>query len=270
MKSQIYRISRLAIAVAVAVLSQGCRAAHTEKATVDQESLVDELMYVIVPTEMESHIVKYPGYVLSFNSEYHQPNWVAWELTRDEAKATDISRRGSVFQTDMDVKGCANTYDYRNSGYTRGHMCPAGDMRWDQDAMNSCFMLTNITPQAEELNNGAWKNLEEKCRYWAQRDSAIVIICGPILTDSLTATIGDSQIPVPERFFKVVLAPYSKPMRAIGFIMDNGYVEGGLQQSAVSVRLIEEITGLDFFAPLPDDLENSIETECNFPRWSAR
>jgi endonuclease G len=134
--------------------------------------------------------------------------------------------------------------------------------------MQACFYLTNMSPQAAALNSGAWKKLEDKCRDWAVRDSAIIIVCGPVLTDRITKTIGDTKVSVPTRYFKVILAPYANPPRAIGFIMNNGKVEGGMQQAAVSVDEVERITGFDFFSELPDDIENEVEAQCNFTLWS--
>ncbi|MDE5786515.1 MAG: hypothetical protein K2H98_08300, partial [Duncaniella sp.] len=57
--------------------------------------------------------------------------------------------------------------------------------------------------------------------------------------------------------------------RGIGFIMPNGKVPGGMQQAAVSIDEIERITGYDFFAALPDDIENKIESQCDFHYWST-
>lgn len=147
-------------------------------------------------------------------------------------------------------------------------MAPAGDMKWSDEAMRQTFFLTNICPQMKSLNTGAWKRLEEKCRQWAKADSAILIVCGPVLTDTLKEYIGDSRVAVPERFFKVVLAPYANPVRGIGFIMDNGRVEGGMQSAAVSIDEVERVTGHDFFACLPDEIETKVEAECDFPFWS--
>ena len=147
-------------------------------------------------------------------------------------------------------------------------MAPAGDMKWSDEAMRHTFYLTNICPQMKSLNTGAWKRLEEKCRQWAKADSAILIVCGPVLTDSIREYIGDSRVAVPERFFKVVLSPYTNPVRGIGFIMENGRVEGGMQRAAVSIDEVERVTGHDFFAWLPDDIEKKAEAECDFPYWS--
>jgi len=212
-------------------------------------------------------LVSYTGMSMSFNPEMHQPNWVSWELTRDEARGEEP--RAKSFARDYNVDGCADPADYRNSGFDRGHMAPAADMKWSQQAMKESFYMTNICPQAKALNTGAWKKLEEKCRQWAERDSAIVIVCGPVLTDPVSQYIGENKVAVPQRFFKVILAPYANPPRGIGFIMPNSRVEGGMQRAAVSIDEVERVTGHDFFSELPDSIETQVESECRFNYWST-
>lgn len=211
-------------------------------------------------------IVPYANFTVNFNSRLHIPNWVAWELTRDETQGSEGRSR---FQTDTNVAGCPSTHDYTGSGYDRGHMAPAADMKWSAEAMRQCFYMTNISPQSHLLNGGTWKKLEEKCRLWAQADSAVLIVCGPVLNPEPDEFIGDSQVAVPKGFFKVILSPFVNPPRAIGFLMANGKVKGGLQAAAVSVDSVESVTGLDFFSALPDSLEAAIESECRFHYWST-
>lgn len=258
----------LAAAILIAICSAWWHSCHATASSISADTPTDQLMKVKMPPSTCEHIIQYPGFKVSFNTNHHQPNYSAWELTAAHLDG-DIKRL-SKFESDPDVPGCATTQDYRNSGYDRGHMAPAGDMKWSQEAMHSCFFLTNICPQAHSLNAKAWKNLEEKCRQWARRDSTLIIICGPILTDRLTKTIGKTQITVPDRYFKVILAPYADPPRAIGFIMPNGHVPGGIQQAAVSVDQVEATTGMDFFSSLPDDIEEAIEAQCNFPLWERK
>ena len=259
------------IAVGVWITSRASEAQSTPNET-EQVSNRDnnDLLSVTAPKGLKSVNLEYPGFTIEYNPKYKQPNWVAWELTREKANADKYSRNDADFFPDPNVPDGPTLADYKGSGYDRGHMCPAGDMKWSLDGMRSCFYLTNMSPQSHELNNGSWKSLEEKCREWANRDSSIIIVCGPVLSDKMTNSIGDNKIPVPERYFKVVLAPYANPIRAIGFIMPNGKVKGGMQAVAVSVDEVESITGFDFFSSLPDDIENKIEAECNFPRWSQR
>jgi endonuclease G len=234
---------------------------------VEQHQQID-LFKVVTSKDLPQEMLTYKGMKISYNPQLHIPNYVVWELTRDEVHGT-VSRKGKKFQADPNVKGCPDTYDYSNSGYDRGHMAPAGDMKWDETAMIESHYMTNICPQANDLNAGSWKSLEEKCRVWAEVDSAIIIICGPVLTDQITDYIGKStKVAVPKRFFKVILSPYANPPRAIGFIMPNSHVDGGMQRAAVSVDEVERVTGYDFFPELPDDIENQAESQCKFNYWS--
>lgn len=50
----------------------------------------------------------------------------------------------------------ATNEDYRKSGWSRGHMAPAGNNKHDQTAMDETFYLTNILPQDIENNSGFW------------------------------------------------------------------------------------------------------------------
>lgn len=263
---------QLYIAVILLVLAIGIglvRAAHSHNKDVGQ-AIADttDLTTVIIPDETPSIIIDYEGFTVNFNPSAHMPNYVAWDLTPQETQGKE--KRASQFYTDNNVLGCATPEDYRNSGFDRGHIAPAGDMKYSSKAMQDCFYLTNICPQSPALNQNAWRVLEENCRKWATIDSTLIIIAGPVLTDRLTRKIGKSGIPVPQRFFKVILAPHATPPRAIGFIMPNTYVQGGMATTATSVDNVEAITGYDFFSQLPDSIENIIEANYNLHQWTNR
>ena len=212
-----------------------------------QEGEYGNLMAVVTNPSVPSQFKSYTGMDLSFNSRCHIPNWVSWELTADETTG-DVDRTNK-FYNDPEIEGCPDSWDYSYSGYDRGHMAPAGDMKWDSKAMEETFFLSNICPQVKSLNTGSWKNLEEKCRLWAQIDRRIYIVCGPVIDDKPLELIGESKVWVPKRFFKVIIAPYSTPARGIGFIMPNGKVVGGMQACAVTI--------------------DEVESQCNFHQWST-
>lgn len=222
---------------------------------------------VIIPDSTPNKILQYEGFTVGFNPEMHQPNYVVWTLDPDETDGNN-SRAGVQFLPDDNVEGCATLDDYRYSGFDRGHMAPAADMKWSEKAMADCHLLTNMCPQDKSLNAGAWATVEKNSRKWALKHGPLVIVCGPVLSDRLTRSIGQSPVPVPERFFKVILAPEANPPMGIGFIMPNSYVEGGAQSAAVSIDEIEEITGFDFFSELPDDVEAQVESQNKFRLWN--
>lgn len=213
----------------------------------------------------QEQIIHHTGYIVSYNKDLKLPNWVSYELTREETKGKE--KRSNRFITDPLVKGLiATNADYARSGYDKGHMAPAADMKWSPQAMEASFYFSNICPQHPQLNRRGWKKLEEKIRDWAIADSAIIIICGPIITKQ-PKTIGKNKVAVPQQFFKVVLSPFAKPMRAIGFLFNNRQAVEPLSTYAVTIDSIERLTNMDFFAPLPDEIENKIEAEANYFQW---
>ena len=117
----------------------------------------------ITQKECTEQIISHLGFTVSYNQDWLIPNWVAYELTNTEVNGT-YPRRGS-FCPDPKVKGrTAVTYDYTNSGYDRGHMAPAADLKWSEQSMLESFYLSNICPQNRNLNSGIWLGLEEAVR----------------------------------------------------------------------------------------------------------
>lgn len=221
-----------------------------------------------IPTSLiprQEQIIRHSGYTVSYNKDLRIPNWVSYELTRRET--TGKEKRNDRFIADPLVKGVSATNeDYSRSGYDKGHMAPAADMKWSNTAMKESFYFSNICPQHPQLNRRGWKKLEEKIRDWAAADSAIIVICGPVIRKQ-AKTIGKNKVVVPQQFFKVVLSPFVKPMQAIGFLFNNEQCVDPLSTYTVTIDSIERLTNMDFFAPLPDEIENKIEAKSNYYEW---
>lgn len=206
------------------------------------------------------------AYMLSYNPATRLPVWVAWHLTADHTDGA-YKRDGLKFAEDEDVpEPRATNMDYVNSGYDRGHICPSGDNRWSREAQVQSFLYTNCCPQLHNLNTGDWRELEEKCRVWAQRYGDIYIVSGPLLLNKKHKTIGKNKIVVPEAFFKVVLCMRGKP-KAIGFIYRNEPANKKMTSYVNTVDDVERVTGLDFFPALPDDLERKVEATADLGDW---
>ncbi len=205
-------------------------------------------------------------YTVSYNAETMQPNWVAWRLTKAHTYGNS-PRPQNAFREDEEVpQPRATLADYRSRKCRRGHMCPAGDNKWDSEAMYETFLLTNICPQNYDMNDGVWNDIEMTCRKWARKYGEVFIVCGPLFTKSTHETIGPHHIPVPEAFFKVVLAMGETP-KAIGFLCRNAAITGTENQYVQSVDEVERITGMDFFPALNDDIEEKIESRARWKDW---
>lgn len=198
------------------------------------------------------------GFAISYNNFYKVPNWVAWELTRKET--TGSEERKNKFLPDPDLpEPRVEHSDYTHSGYDRGHMAPAADMKWSEKAMQESFYMSNICPQNQGLNRDNWGDLENKCRIWAKKYRSVYIVCGPIYDSSNPKRIGQHKVAVPDRFFKVVLIYNLKNPVTMGFLFENKARHHKLEKYMVSVDSIETITGLDFFSQLPDNIEKQVE-----------
>lgn len=267
-------IAGVAVSVMIAcIVYFGCKIADAQHAKTDKPAepavpaiTLEGLDNVVVPESIPSRVKRYEGFTVNFNPERHTPNSVAWILRHDETEGA--SSRSNSFWTDKDVEGCADTRDYSRSGYDRGHMCPAGEQKWSDEAMHNSFVMTNMCPQKHELNSGAWKTLEEKERIWAGRDSILVIAAGPIYSSARPKTIGRIKVAVPDAFFKVILAPFASPARAIGFVYPNMKCPGNMENYSTTVDEVEKITGIDFFSSLPDDVEKEVESRASFKEWN--
>ena len=216
--------------------------------------------------DRSEQILRRTGYITSYNSETRNPNWVAWHLTKNHTYGKN-QRSAEVFTEDQDVKPRATDNDYYSSRYDRGHMCPAGDNKWDATAMRQSFLFTNICPQNHALNKYEWNDLEMLCREWARKYGAIDIVCGPLYdSPTPTRTIGRGHVWVPDGFFKVVMCRKGQP-KAIGFVFRNDGKKVSLQSVACTVDDVERLTGIDFYPALDDKLENHIEAHADFGEW---
>ena len=226
----------------------------------------DKLVMQTSPKGTPEQILKRTGYVASYNKTTLLPNWVAWHLTAERTEGS-AKRSGVDFAEDTEVpEPRATDWDYYNSGYDRGHMCPAADNKWSKKAMEESFLFTNMCPQNGNLNRGDWNEMEMACRKWAKKYGDLYIVCGPILYKGKHKTIGKNKVVVPEAFFKVVLRTGDDP-QAIGFIYKNTSGNRPEDSYVNTVDEVERITGIDFFPSLPDDVEKKVEAECDLGLW---
>ena len=217
-----------------------------------------------IPGKMKNtpeQILHRTGYTVSYNSTTKTPNWVAWHLTKDHISGSS-HRSQEMFQEDHQVKNGPTNSDYFNSGFDRGHMCPAGDNKWNHQAMRETFYFTNMCPQVHSLNSGGWNDLEIACRNWARKYGDVYIVCGPVPQQTPIRTIGRNKVWVPREFFKVVLCLRGEGSpKAIGFIYPNASASRKMFSYAMSVDEVEHRTGIDFFPQLDDRTEDRVEAE---------
>ena len=231
---------------------------------VDSEAIEIPRLTQALPEQILHRI----GYTLSYNNSTKNANWVSWHLTKEHTDGP-WSRDGIPYSVDNDVKGARQELDdweNHNLPIDHGHLCPAGDNKWNKQALEETLLLTNMCPQYSSLNQGDWKYLEERSRGWARNYGDVYIVCGPIFYSSNYRTIGANKVGVPDAFYKVVLCLTKKP-KGLGFIYPNNAEHHKIQHYVRTIDEVEEVTGIDFFFNLPDDIEDSVESHSDISRW---
>lgn len=232
-----------------------------------QKANLDETLMELPEISSSDVILVYSGFVVNYNTKRLIPNWVAYELTAEEVNG-QVPRANS-FSMDLNYKGKqAMREDYSNSGWDKGHMAPAADMKWSDKAMYESFYLTNICPQNHDLNGKDWQTLEKKCREWATKYGKVYIVCGPVVYNNKYGTIGSQKVVVPDSFFKAILAPDGKGYKSIAFVMDNNSSSQPLKSSVVSVNDVELLVGYNLFHNLSDKIEETVESMADLTKWN--
>ena len=250
-------------------LSSGTTEASAEVLHYDGATAGNSLLDVRIPAGVKNVRLPHTAYISYFNTKHRIPNCVIYELTATQVAQCDApgaeKRKNYQFNADPMCSASPQWSDYKHSGYDRGHMAPANDMKWSKTSMEESFYMTNICPQLHALNDGCWRKLELAIHRWAKRDKRLIIAAGPVLKNVMHTIGPDRNISVPAAFYKVVYAPNQG--RAIGFIFNNEKITGCYASHAVSVDYVERVTGIDFFCALDDALENKIEAHSSIDMW---
>lgn len=248
--------------------SGGGNSGETDSTETPREEVDHRPAADFLPTSSTKDIIHHKYYSLSYSEEDEQAEWVAYELTKQNLEQPWVDRK-DVFIPDPKVKsGSATPKDYNGSGYDRGHMVPAADMAFSEEAMAETFYMSNMSPQSRNFNGGIWRELEELTRTWAKKFGSLYVVTGPVLTYEPKGFIGENEVAIPAAYFKVLLDGSKPNAKGIGFILPNEISYEPLYKFAVSIDRVEEISGLDFFPDLlNDEVEAEVEGNFNIDLW---
>lgn len=199
-----------------------------------------------------------------YDTEYNLPLWVSHYLDTSLLNRKYNSRPNGYPSDEQydNLKGRA----FASSGYDHGHLAPAADFQWSKFAYLQSFLMTNMSPQHGCFNQKGWCHLEGTVRKWLEEKPglSLYIASGAVL-DNFIDTLclpRDIKVFVPSHFYKVVLGMEDgKASFAVGYLVPNEDVSNAdVPSFEVSVREVENITGLDFFSFLPRNVQDEVET----------
>lgn len=235
--------------------------------------------------EEENYLLEKTQFVISYNNKTHNPNWVAWHLSKEDLGESD---RSNNFRKDTSLPSHwfavdKNDYQFSMYGFDRGHICPSADRTSSSDANSSTFLMTNMVPQSPDNNRIVWVALEKFERELATSGYELYIFAGPYgcggsgergYFENIRVQKKNKEeffINVPSHTWKIILAieDSSNDLERVGkdsliiAVMipnENGIGKNKSWQNYVcSVNYIEELTGSDFFELLEDELEEELE-----------
>ncbi len=201
---------------------------------------------------------------LSYNREKGIPNWVMWRLNKNSFG--DAERQNDFRPDDRLPDGWTRVTpsDYTNSGYDRGHLCPSADRSSSEGANSTTFLMSNIAPQAHDLNTGPWEKLESYSRSAARRNMTLYIIAGQYGEKGKIK----NKVTIPTNFWKIVIAVpngenINKNSRIVAVDMPNvdGIGSKNWRDYQTTVQQIEQKTGYNFLTVLPADVQNALKTK---------
>ncbi len=261
-------MQRFKPALIAALLAVFAQAAYGQNATVESACFKGEPVSQFFD---EITVIENKGYVVGFAPETRTPIWTCYRLfdVEDPPQLTRPKKKFSTYRDgDLEVKHS----DYTNSGFDRGHMAPSSGIGkcYGRSAQLGTFKTTNICPQHPGLNQRCWERFERQVSdYYAEQMAEVWVITGPIFGDACIEL--ESEIRVPEAFYKIVVAQLESKVEMLALIMPNERTEKSkIGRFVHTVDEIEDLTGIDFFGNLPDDEEELAEArEIPHTSWNA-
>lgn len=200
------------------------------------------------------------GYVAGYSDALGNPLWVAYRMTDIDLK--DSPPRPDEFRADTRTTARIDPAVYNRSNYDRGHLAPnyAIATRYGVRAQEETFLMSNITPQKHGLNAGLWKSLEQKiATNYPGRFGEVWVIAGPVFGSRPPRL--RQRVAVPEAFYMIMVDESDGRVRTQAFLFPQEPGDGGLERYLATIDEVEQRTGLDFLAALPDDAEQALEAK---------
>lgn len=265
-RKQIYTLLSVLVIIVFYFLNDKIDANQAQKEYNKNSNPKETTNTFYLPSSTTGQVVHHDYYSLSYNETHEQAEWVAYELKREHLSRNQFKRPYFISDTSIKTKS-ADWRNYKNSGYDKGHLCPAADRKFSKNSHDNTFLTSNISPQNHDFNAGIWNRLEQKTRYWANKYDGVFVVTGGILNDT-SKTIGHENVTVPSYFYKILLDNSNGETKMIAFLIPHKDSHKPLYQFVVSVDSIETLTGIDFFEDLDDKQKTVLEANSSYKNWS--
>ena len=218
------------------------------------------------------------NYSFEWDSSLRVQRWTCYTLTKQNMADNGNTRKklwpdGDPWNYDPDIAKAQQQATYNelsksyypgsNDYFEKGHICPSADRLYSKDVNEQTFFMTNILPMVAKFNGGIWGMMENRTRNWANNADELYVCKGGTIdkTDQILCKTINNHI-VPRYFFVALLHKKGDTYKALGFWaehLNEDHSNDKLGNYVVSIDKLEELTGIDFFCNLPDDIETQVE-----------
>ena len=145
-------------------------------------------------------------YHVTYDYSLGIPVYISYDVSSRDLGNVKRKKSWTFRQDSRLPKPRVKSSDYTNSGYQRGHMCPAASRSASVKAMKETFNMANVAPQVPALNVGAWLKMENQERDLCKSMQRVHVRIAPVFTHGDTATIAHGLVAVPHGFIKIIYA----------------------------------------------------------------
>ena len=213
------------------------------------------------------NVLENRGYVAGYSESMRNPLWVTYRIF--DIPKVSYGKRKSRFSVDTRTQAQVSHSDYTGSGYDRGHMAPNYGIatRYGREAQLETFLMSNVIPQNPMVNRHLWKDLEMRvAKRYGRYFGEVWVVTGPVFQGEIKKL--DSGIPVPSAYYKVIVDEHHGELRTLAFMVPRHVPPfTRIKTCLISIDELEQLTDLDFFPGLPDDLEAELESKRATRLW---
>ncbi len=238
-----------------------------ESETVPPATIVFEADFNLPFQVADNQVLVRPFYTLSYNKEHEQADWVAYKMY-PFPDSSSVKRKDAFRPDPLIEGGSATLEDYKRSGYDRGHLAPAKAMSFSKESMKESFFMSNMSPQAPMFNRGIWRFLEAQIYTWSKESDSLYVVTGPVLDNPL-GTIGENEVSIPHSYYKTIVRFKDGNVTGIGFLLKNEKSRQSYFDFVTSIDSLEQVTGINFYAKFPEELQSRIEANREVESFSV-
>ena len=218
-------------------------------------------------TPVTNDLIIRDNYALSSNDQTKFADWVCYVLDKDTISGNVKTERKWKADPWLADNETLEPEDYKGANQAlktdRGHQAPLASFKGTK-SWNETNFLSNITPQKAELNQGAWKALEDKVRELS-KDNIVYVTTGTLYEkDMPDLPQADEEHKIPSGYWKIIVIPEPE-LKVMAFIFPQDTPRSAKYEDyTCSIDDIERRTGLDFLSDLEDSVEDEVEKKKNY------